>query len=436
MQNAPNAVAPQLSTRPTRVRHVVLWLTVAAYMITYMDRVAISSAVPSIRKEMGFSMEAMGWILSAFNWAYAVFQIPGGWLGDRIGPRRALTVIVTWWSIFTSTTALAWNGISMAVVRFLFGMGEAGAFPIATRSLSRWMLPAERGFAQGVTHAGSRLAAAATPVLVVALIASHGWRAPFFLFGTLGLAWAALWYWYYRDTPAEHPAVNEAERELIHGSIGGARAARSHSVPWAAILSSGTLWIVSLMYFCYGYCLNVYLIWFPTYLSEHRHFDLKQMGLYSSLPLLAGVLGNIAGGSASDFLAHRTGNLKWCRRAVAIFGFLLAAAVIVPATLTSDPYYCVWYTCFAVFGLELTVGVSWAIPLDIGADFAGSVAAVMNTAGNLGGAFSPVVLAYLVKAYGWNVPFFVAAALSVAAAALFLKIDATRRIRVRGSEGT
>src|SRR5262245_32698942 len=166
MQNASNAVAtPQSVTRPTRVRHIVLWLTVAAYMITYMDRVAISSAVPSIRKDLGFDMVTMGWILASFNWAYALFQIPGGWLGDRIGPRRALTLIVGWWSIFISATGLAWNGISMAVVRFLFGMGEAGAFPIATRSLSRWMLPAERGFAQGVTHAGSRLGGAVTPIL-------------------------------------------------------------------------------------------------------------------------------------------------------------------------------------------------------------------------------------------------------------------------------
>src|SRR5437764_5677844 len=151
MQTPQTALEPtQLSTRPTRVRHVVLWLTVAAYMITYMDRVAISSAVPSIRKELGFDMVAMGWILSSFNWAYALFQIPGGWLGDRIGPRRALTLIVSWWSLFTCFTVFAWSAGSMALIRFLFGMGEAGAFPIATRSLSRWMLPTKRGLAQGV----------------------------------------------------------------------------------------------------------------------------------------------------------------------------------------------------------------------------------------------------------------------------------------------
>ena len=176
------------AVRPTHVRHVVLGLTVAAYMITYMDRVNISSAVPVIQKEFGFSLVTIAWILSAFRWGYALFQIPGGWLGDRIGPRRALALIVTWWSVFTSATALAWNAASMVTFRFLFGMGEAGAFPIATRSLSRWMLPTERGLAQGITHAGSRLGAAITPTLVVLMMLAYGWRVPFFVFGCLGLA--------------------------------------------------------------------------------------------------------------------------------------------------------------------------------------------------------------------------------------------------------
>src|SRR5271154_6581310 len=184
------------TVKPTRVRHVVLWMTVAAYMITYMDRVVISSAAPSIRSEFGFSLVTMGWILASFRWSYALFQIPGGWLGDRIGPRRALTLIVTWWSLFTSATALARSAISMAAFRFLFGIGEAGAFPIATRSLSRWMLPTERGFAQGATHAGSRLGGAITPALVVLIIVRYGWRAAFLCCGLLGLIWSAVWFWY------------------------------------------------------------------------------------------------------------------------------------------------------------------------------------------------------------------------------------------------
>ena len=418
-----------VSARVTHVRYVVLGLTVAAYMITYMDRVVIASAAPSMREEFGFGLVTMSWVLSSFRWAYALFQIPGGWLGDRIGPRRALTLIVTWWSMFTSATALAWNAGSMIVVRSLFGIGEAGAFPIATRSLSRWMLPAERGFAQGITHAGSRLAAAATPILVVGLIAAYGWRTAFVSFGALGLIWAACWYWYYRDTPAEHRGVGPAELEKIHSAIGGKRSATSTSVPWRAILSSGTLWTLSAMYFCYGYCLSVYLDWFPTYLKEHRNFSLRDMGLYASLPLFAGTLGNLAGGTLSDYLVHRLG-LKLGRRAVASTGFVLAAAAIVPATLTPDPMTCVWFTCLGVFGLEFTVGVSWAVPLDIGGDFAGSVSAVMNSCGNLGGALSTAVLGYLATAYGWNVPFLVAASLCAIAAALFLKIDATRRIQI------
>jgi sugar phosphate permease len=414
--------------RPTNVRHVVLGLTVAAYLITYMDRVNIASAVPVIQKELGFSMVTVGWILSSFRWGYALFQIPGGWLGDRIGPRRALALIVTWWSIFTSATALAWSATSMAAFRFLFGMGEAGAFPIATRSLSRWILPGERGFAQGLTHAGSRLGAALTPTLVVLLMAAYGWRAAFFVFGLMGLFWAAVWYWYYRDTPQEHASVNEAERNLIVAAVGGARTGKTRSVPWRQILASSTLWTLSAMYFCYAYCIAVYLDWFPKYLNEHRGFDLKHMGMYASLPLLAGTAGDLLGGWASDRWARRSGDLKRARQGVAVAGFLVAAAGILPATFTASPTGSVWYTCIAVFGLETTVGVSWAIPLDIGGDYAGSVSAVMNTCGNIGGAISPTLLAYLVRSYGWNVPFVVASALCVAAAVLFSGIDATKRI--------
>src|ERR1700680_2800353 len=231
-----------IAARPTHTRHVVLALIVAAYMITYMDRVNIASAVPVIQKDMGFSMITIGWIFASFRWGYAFFQIPGGWLGDRIGGRRALALVVVWWSVFTSLTAFSWNATSMGAFRFLFGVGEAGAFPIATRSLSRWMLPTERGFAQGVTHAGSRLGGALTPWLVVKLMTRYGWRTAFTTFGALGLLWAAVWFWYYRDTPAEHKSVNPAELDLIHKSLGGARSRTSHSVPWKKILASRALW--------------------------------------------------------------------------------------------------------------------------------------------------------------------------------------------------
>ena len=416
--------------RPSHVRHVVLGLTVLAYMITYMDRTVISAAVPAIQKEFGFSIITMGWILSSFQWAYAIFQIPGGWLGDRFGPRRALSMVMTWWSLFTAATTLAWSAASMALVRFLFGMGEAGAFPIATRSLSRWMLPSERGFAQGVTHAGSRLGGAITPAVVGFIIARHGWRAAFLCFGALGILWSAVWLWYYRDTPAEHTSVNAAERELIQSTVGQRRPGICSSVPWRRILSCPQMWILSAMYFCYAYNIGVYLVWFPKYLSAHRGFSVVRMGIYASLPLLAGTVGDIAGGWLSDRWASRSGNLTLARRGVGVTGFLLAAISIVLACFTPDPLASVRYHCLAMFGLELTVGVSWAIPLDVGRDYAGSVSAIMNTCGNLGGAIASAASAYLVMLSGWNTPFLVVAGLCVIAAILYLRINAAKQLPV------
>jgi MFS family permease len=415
--------------RPTRVRYIVLGLTIAAYMITYIDRTVISSAVPSIQKEFGFSIVTMGWILSSFQWAYALFQIPGGWLGDRIGPRRALTLIVSWWSVFTCATVFAWSAGSMALIRFLFGMGEAGAFPIATRSLSRWMLPTERGFAQGATHAGSRLGGAITPALVVLIIARWGWRAAFLCCGALGLIWATVWYWYYRNTPDEHRSVNAGERELIRSSLELSRGTQhAQNVPWKRIVLSPQMWILCAMYFCYAYNLAVYLVWFPKYLNDHRGFNLRQMGFYASMPLLAGTVGDVFGGWFSDLLAKWSGNLKSARRIVGAGGFLLSALCIVPACLTTNSLVSVWLSCVAMFGMESTVGVSWAITLDIGADSAGAVSAVMNTSGNIGGAISSALSAYLVTFFGWNAPFLVMAGLSVLAAVLYLRINASQRL--------
>ena len=238
----------------------------------------------------------MGAIQASFRWAYSIFQIPGGWLGDRIGPRKRSHLIVCWWSLFTSFTALAWNATSMVVIRFIFGMGEAGAFPIATRSLSRWMLAHERGHAQGITHAGSRLGAASN--------AAAGCLADSFAMGggcrssssaLIGLLWAATWFYYYRDSPEEHAGVNDAERELIHSSSGGARAKVGTPVPWRIILSSRTIWALSAMYFCYQYSLAVYLDWFPTYLKEFRGFSLHADGFLCQPADAGGHCGRPAG---------------------------------------------------------------------------------------------------------------------------------------------
>jgi sugar phosphate permease len=414
------------TAKPTRVRHTILGVVVLVYFITYLNRVLISTALPSIQKEFGFSIETAGLVLGCFSWAYALFQIPGGWFGDRAGPRIALTSVVLWWSVFTFLTGFSMSLTMLMVLLFLIGMGEAGAFPIANRALSRWMLPTERGFAQGATHAGSRLAGAVTPVLVTSLIAAYTWHAPFIMFGFVGLMWAALWFWFYRDTPGEHSMCNEAEREKIVSALGPPP--KRKEIPWGLILSSKQMWVLAAMYFCYGYSLNMFLAWYPKYLDAARGYSLKEMGFFASLPLAAGVVGDILGGVFSDYIIHKTGRIKFARQSVAITGFLIAAIACPLAVAEPDRYLSAALFGCAVFGLELTVGNSWAVTLDIGGNYAGSVSAVMNTLGNIGGAIMATITGFIVASYGWDNTFYLVSFLCVVAALLFSQIDAGKKL--------
>jgi len=416
------------SSRPTHARHVVLALTVAAYFITYMDRVVFSTAVPEMRKELGISLVQMGAILAAFRYSYAIFQVPGGWLGDKIGPRRALSLIVGWWSVLTSLTAAGWSAASMYAIRFIFGVGEAGAFPIATRSLSRWILPAERGFAQGITHAGSRLGGALAGPVVAYMVVHYGWRMPFWAFGIVGLLWSAVWFSYYRDTPEQHHGVNAAELEKIHSASGGPGKPVGSAVPWGRILASPVVWQISAMYVCYQYSLAWYTDWFPTFLKESRGFSSHDMGTFTGLSWVAAAIGNLSGGWLTDLALRVTGDVRRSRRMVGILGFVIAAVGIYSATVTRDPKTCVYLNWIAFAGLEVTVSVSWAIPLDIAGDYAGSAAAVMNCCGNLGGALSSQFVPVMVKASGWNMPLLVASGLSALGALIYAKIDASKRV--------
>jgi sugar phosphate permease len=412
--------------KPTRVRHTILALTVAAYFITYLDRVLLSNALPVIQKQFGFSIGSLGLILGCYQWAYALFQLPGGWFGDRFGPRIAMACVVVWWSVFTFITGFSSSVAMLMVCLFLIGFGEAGAFPIANRALSRWMLPSERGIAQGATHAGSRLAGAMTPVLVALLIARYTWHVPFFVFGLVGIVWAAVWFWYYRDIPSEHASVNKGERDKIVGALG--HAPRRGAIPWKLILGSRQMWTVAAMYFCYGYALNMFIAWYPKYLDAARGYSLKEMGLFASLPLAAGVVGDICGGLFSDMIIHRTGRIKFARQSVAITGFLIAAICCPLAMLEPDRYISAALFGVTVFGLELVVGNAWAVTLDIGGSFAGSCSAVMNTAGNIGGAIMATATGFIVSAFGWHAAFYVVSVLSLLGALLFTQIDAGRKL--------
>jgi sugar phosphate permease len=394
------------------------------YLITYLDRVNISTAAPLISKEFGFSKVTMGVIFSAFVWAYAIFQVPGGWLSDRFGPRGVLAGVVGYWSLMTVATAAAFSSASFIVVRFLFGVGEAGAFPGATRAMQLWYPRQERGFVQGVTHSASRLGAAIAPPLVVLIMTSIGWRWVFYLCGAVGFVWSIWWYLSYRNLPEDHGLVNRAELESIRGTnqkgeLNPPPVEKRLKVPWGTLLGSPNMWAVMCAYFTYVYCLWIFLSWLPSYLVEARHFTLLKVGLLASLPLWAGVIGDTVGGLATDWLLKRTGNTKLARRAVAITGLLGCAVFIVPAAMTADAYVAVYCLTVSMFFLELTIGPSWAVPMDTGGKYSGTVSGTMNMAGNIGGALSPIVFGVLAQLGSWQAPFIVAAALLIAGSAVW-----------------
>jgi len=413
-------------TRRSFGRWYILVLICVMYLITYLDRVNISTAAPVISKEFGFDRITMGVIFSAFVWAYAIFQVPGGWLSDRFGARPVLATIVAYWSVMTAATAAATGALSFIVIRFLFGVGEAGAFPGATRAMQLWYPRSERGFVQGITHSASRLGAAIAPPLVVLIMTNLGWRSVFYICGAAGLVWAVWWSISYRNLPEEHGMVNRAELGHIRGidEKGQVKEAyiekKAASVPWGTLLKSPNMWAIMCAYFTYVYCLWIFLSWLPSYLVDFRHFTLLKVGIFASLPLFAGVIGDTVGGLATDWLLKTTGNTKFARRSVAIVGMIGCCVFIVPAALTADAYTAVYCLTAAMFFLECTIGPSWAVPMDVGGKYSGTVSGMMNMAGNIGGALSPLVFGFLVQYGNWQAPFIVAAALLVAGSAVWL----------------
>jgi sugar phosphate permease len=287
-----------------------------------------------------------------------------------------------------------------------------------------WYPREERGFVQGITHSASRLGAAIAPPIVVLIMTTLGWRSAFYICGAVGIVWSLWWYLAYRNFPEDHRLVNRAELEHIRGvdekgNVNVAKVQKKASVPWGTLLRSPNMWAIMCAYFTYVYCLWIFLSWLPSYLVEFRHFTLLKVGLLASLPLWAGVVGDTVGGLATDRLLAKTGNIKLARRLVAIVGMLGCAVFIVPAALTENAYTAVYCLTAAMFFLECTIGPSWAVPMDIGGEHSGTVSGMMNMAGNIGGALSPIVFGVLVQFGSWQAPFIVAASLLVLGAAVW-----------------
>ncbi len=409
--------------RPTTVRYWVIVFAVTLAVITYIDRVCISFAATDMRQDLGLSQVEMGWVLSAFAFAYALFEIPGGFLGDWMGPRRVITRIVVWWSFFTAATAWAWNFGTLATIRFLFGAGEAGCFPNLTKAFTTWLPERERVRAQGFMWLSARWGGAFTPPLVAWVMSLVGWRRSFEIFGAIGIVWAVIFYKWYKDDPLKHPKMNAAEKDLLRTS---AKHGEGHAhVPWGELLASKQVWMLCWQYFCLSYGWYFYITWLPTYLREGRNITLASSAWLGILPLFCGGLGNPASVLLASWLNRKTGSVKATRRIISCCGFAGASAFLVYSTTVRDPLPAMIAVGLASFCNDLVMPMAWGAAMDVGGRYAGTLSGAMNMWGNLGGALSPMAIGYILRwsHSNWNLTFYVSAAIYLMGIVFWLLLD-------------
>ena len=402
-------------------------------VVTYLDRICISAAAPFIIAELHLTVLQMSVVFSAFTLAYSLFEVPSGWLGDVRGPRRVLTRIVLWWSGFTMLTGAAAGFRSLVTIRFLFGAGEAGAFPNMVRAFSRWFPARERGLASGVLFLGSRTGGMLSAPIALLLIGTIGWRQSFTAFGALGIIWAVAWFRWYRDRPSDHPAINAEELAWIEGpGSPGRPESEAEGTPWAALVGSRNLYAICAMYFTYGYGLYFYFTWLPTYLIQELHFSIVGGGLFAGLPFLLAGIANVAGGWTTDRLARSRG-LRAARCGLGFCSFLTCAWLVAASTIAPQPAAKAVLLAAALGAVDFALSACWAVCLDVGHNHAGVVTGAMNTVGNIGGLLAPLVFGIAVERWNsWTLPFYVTAALYAAGALAWLAVDPLRSVTAPG----
>ena len=389
-------------------RSVVLAALVALAMITYLDRVCIAIAGPRMQEELGISPERWGWVMGVFSISYGLFEIPSGGQGDRIGHRRVLTRIVVWWSAFTTLTGLVSRFPILLATRFLFGVGEAGAFPNMAGVVGRWFPADERGRAQGFLWAASRLGGALTPWVLVPIMARLGWRPAFWIFGGVGVAWASAWFAWYRDPlPVEGPPGEEQQA----------------GIPWGRLFRTRQVWLLMTIYWFYVWGSMFYLTWLPTYLVKGRGLTETEMGKYVALPFLLGAGGNLVGGWLTDRLTFRFG-ARIGRRVVGSTSLALSAALLVATACVTGKVAAVVLLGLGLGVMDCMLPAAWATCLDIGKEHSGAVAGAMNSAGQAGGFACSVLFGYLVEwTGGYDASLFAIAGMVLVSAVLFARVD-------------
>ncbi|MEJ0086458.1 MAG: MFS transporter [Pseudomonadota bacterium] len=409
--------------RPTRTRHVVVFFMVTLAMVTYLDRACIGVMAPKISAEFGLDEGQMSWVFFSFIFAYALFEIPTARWADTHGAKSVLIRIVTWWSAFTMITAGAFNYVSLIVARFLFGAGEAGAWPCVARVMSRWIPLRSRGTAKGIFFAGAYASATLTALLVTPLLNYFSWRSILVVFGCIGLVWVVAWQRWFRDEPADHPATNDAERALI---LADRPAVAPHPKGWPfwkSLLRQRNVLLLCITYM--PNCATFYfcITWLPTYLIKQHGFEKAELGMLSALPLGLSVITQFLGGYVSDGITKKFG-IRAGRRTPGALGYTLAAVFILGAALSTAPVAAAVLIGLAAASCMLTTAPAWSTCLDIGHEHSATVGATMNTAGQIAAMASAPIVGYSVKWFGdWNMPFWLLGALYLLGALCWLFID-------------
>ena len=418
--------------RPTRTRWRVAGFLMLLAAVTYLDRVCISVLAGDISRDLGLSLKQMGMVFSSFALAYAGFEVVSAWWGERIGARRVLTRIVIWWSCFTIATGAAWNYGSMLVIRFLFGAGEAGAWPNAALAFSRWIPLRERGRTQGFFFAAAHLSGGLTPLLVAALLNVVSWRGVFVIFGAVGFIWAAAWHRWFRDEPREHPAVNVAEAEEIEAERRIATHGHHGAGLWRVLAGSPNVWFLCLAYFSNSYGSYFVMTWLPRYLSEQRGFQKEALSLFAGLPMLLSVFGDLSGGAVTDWVTRRFG-LRLGRCSVSFAGYAVAGVAMLASVYSATPEFAAILIAVAVAASMFTLSATWAACMDIGGEHTAILSATMNTTGQIGSIISPMVTAWVVTGFSsWQAPLVIMAGLYFLSALLWILVDPRKRLHVPG----
>lgn len=458
--------------RPSNGRYIVLAFLCSLAFVLYLDRICISQAATDIKKELGLSNTDFGYVLAAFTLAYALFEVPIGWWGDKYGSRGVLARIVIGWSIFTALTGAAFGFVSLVAIRFLFGAGEAGAFPNTARILSRWFPTERRGMAQGLVNSVSQVGAAVAPPLTALLMTNIGWRWTFVVFCLPGLAWAAIFYWWYRDDPQQHPSVNDSERRLITAGTAARHATEHPPIPWKLVFRCPPIWLLGAVLACSAFNSYFYFSWYPTYLKEARlapevlqtrttavetqavdstkstsPIDLltkeeKQVvetraGNLASVVLTGGAIGSISGGFLIDFLVRRTGNRHRSRRRYSSLVLCFAAVFLIAGQQTDSPEMASIWTAGSVMFTLSTLASWWGAVTDISGRHLGALFGLMNSLGGFGAIASQLFVgryADWMKSYGfegraqWDSIFYVYGGVLVVGALGWLLVDSSKSI--------